>query len=754
MNKRFIAILLALCMVMSILPSVAMAETFIVKDLEIQGTVPKSLANTTQEEWDILQLTNIERTKKGLSILMTFDLMQKIGGIRSDELVKLYSHTRPNNSNPFTVLEENGLSYSSGAENIARGQLSAQQVVKDWMNSTGHRKNILTEQLRYMGTGYTYDNNNRHWVQIFANNTGSECVSLDFDKDSRYFTVKLKNGITAYAPYDKDSVIIKDEKMTINYPGVSTYFDIPVEKVDTPADTVDTSKFPIQPNKDLSKTYVTPISYPMYNNLLSYAKEGKGSPFIILYWSKNCGYSLEIVPEINKRAQKYGVHIYTIDEYDEKNRINPSVAFFKVFDIKEVQWPVLIYFSGQKLYYQELSKPINTADNFERALLEWEFYDKYIDVSPTTEEIPDSNFKITSKLPNWSLKVGATVKDMTPIFSDSIKRPFTLSSSNSSVVKVEGNGLVAVGVGTAKITTTVENKWYKKTDSCEITVYDDGKKNPNEATNKTTASGLSVIAYPTKITYKLGEGFDTTGLNAVNNTDGKTTNVNDKITFYTSKTVELKQGRPFTTTGKKVIELRFDGKKVSEYTINVVAETAKAKHPFKDVLSGTYYEKPVVWALNNSVTSGTSSTTFAPNDTCTRGQVVTFLWRAKGSPEPTKAGNPFNDVKSSDYFYKAVLWAVEKNITSGTSAITFSPNDTCTSGQVGTFLWRSNGSPKATSTSNLAAKYSGQYYSDAIAWADSTGLLSGTDTAFAPNNNSPRADIVTYLYRNAGSPDI
>ncbi len=179
-----------------------------------------------------------------------------------------------------------------------------------------------------------------------------------------------------------------------------------------------------------------------------------------------------------------------------------------------------------------------------------------------------------------------------------------------------------------------------------------------------------------------------------------------------------------------------------------------AKHPFNDVPKGTYYENPVIWALNNGVTSGTSATNFAPGETCTRGQVVTFLWRAKGSPEPASTVNPFSDVKASDYFYKAVLWAVEKGITSGTSATTFSPNSTCTSGQVVTFLWRSNGSPKATGTSSLAAQYSGQYYSDAVAWVDSTGLLAGTGTAFAPNSNSPRADIVTYLYRNAGSPAI
>lgn len=162
----------------------------------------------------------------------------------------------------------------------------------------------------------------------------------------------------------------------------------------------------------------------------------------------------------------------------------------------------------------------------------------------------------------------------------------------------------------------------------------------------------------------------------------------------------------------------------------------------------------MIWALKNNVTAGTSGTTFSPNDTCTRGQVVTFLWRAKGQPEPTSTHNPFADVNSNDYYYKAVLWAVENGVTSGTSDTAFSPSDTCTSAQVVTFLWRSNNNPKTSGTSSLASQYSGQYYTDAVAWADAIDLLSGTGTAFAPNNNSPRADIVTYLYRNAGSPNI
>jgi len=179
--------------------------------------------------------------------------------------------------------------------------------------------------------------------------------------------------------------------------------------------------------------------------------------------------------------------------------------------------------------------------------------------------------------------------------------------------------------------------------------------------------------------------------------------------------------------------------------VNVVSA---ANNPFKDVSSSAYYHDAVIWALENGVTSGTSTTTFSPSDTCTRGQVVTFLWRSQGQPEPTTKKNAFSDVSATDYFYKSVLWAVEKGITNGTSSSTFSPEATCTKAQVLTFLWRTLDEPAASGTSAIAAKYSGQYYADAVAWADTNGMLSNMGSkAFNATNNCPRSDVVTYLYR-------
>lgn len=180
------------------------------------------------------------------------------------------------------------------------------------------------------------------------------------------------------------------------------------------------------------------------------------------------------------------------------------------------------------------------------------------------------------------------------------------------------------------------------------------------------------------------------------------------------------------------------------------ANTSGKSNPFTDVPENAYYKDAVLWALEKGVTTGVTATEFRPAAACTRGQVVTFLWRAKGSPEPRTKTNPFQDVSSSSPFYKAILWAQENGITSGTTATTFHPGGTCTSGHVVTFLWRANGEPAASGTSSLASANPGRYYTDAVAWADAAGLLEGTGSSFVPSNQSPRADIVTYLYRDMG----
>ena len=155
----------------------------------------------------------------------------------------------------------------------------------------------------------------------------------------------------------------------------------------------------------------------------------------------------------------------------------------------------------------------------------------------------------------------------------------------------------------------------------------------------------------------------------------------------------------------------------------------------------------MLWAVKENITSGTTATTFSPNESCTRGQTVTFLWREAGSPEPKTTINPFTDVAEGDYFYKAVLWAYENGITKGTSDTEFSPNDTVTRGQTVTFLYRMKGE-KTNGENPFADVKAEDYYYDSVLWAYENEITSGTsDTTFSPNDNCLRGQIVTFLYR-------
>ena len=169
---------------------------------------------------------------------------------------------------------------------------------------------------------------------------------------------------------------------------------------------------------------------------------------------------------------------------------------------------------------------------------------------------------------------------------------------------------------------------------------------------------------------------------------------------------------------------------------------------FVDVATGSYYEDAVDWAVENGITKGTDNTHFSPDGICTRAQAVTFLWRAAGSPKPETRTMPFTDIPAGSYYYDAVLWAVENGITKGTSNTTFSPNMTCTRAQIVAFLWRSEKSPAAGTVNPFADVNSTAYYAGAVLWALREDITKGTtSTTFSPDADCTRAQIVTFLWR-------
>ena len=198
---------------------------------------------------------------------------------------------------------------------------------------------------------------------------------------------------------------------------------------------------------------------------------------------------------------------------------------------------------------------------------------------------------------------------------------------------------------------------------------------------------------------------------------------------------------PFTVYGTK-------GEEASGTMAITIAQTMN----FIDVKASDFFYEPVKWAVNNKITNGTSSTTFSPYKNCNRAEIVTFLWRAAGSPEPTVTRNPFTDVNSvrDASYYKAILWASQKGITAGTNATTFSPYQECTRSQIVTFLYRYAGKPSGYYSNpfkDVSSVNEASYY-NAILWAVGKGITQGTSTTtFSPYASCTRGEAVTFLYR-------
>ena len=234
-----------------------------------------------------------------------------------------------------------------------------------------------------------------------------------------------------------------------------------------------------------------------------------------------------------------------------------------------------------------------------------------------------------------------------------------------------------------------------------------------------------------------------------------------------SGNVSVREGKDQTFTitpdkGYAVANVKIDGKSIGAvksytfenvrrtHTIEVIFMKANGNPQtgvFVDVAEGSYYEEAIDWAVEKGITNGVSSNMFAPNDPCTRAQIVTFLWRAAGSPAP-KSISSFTDVPADAFYAKAVAWAVENGITSGTGESKFSPNATCTRAQAVTFLYRASGSPAVSGSAEFSDVSATAFYADAVAWAAKKGITTGIGGGlFGADNDCTRGQIVTFLWR-------
>ena len=321
----------------------------------------------------------------------------------------------------------------------------------------------------------------------------------------------------------------------------------------------------------------------------------------------------------------------------------------------------------------------------------------------------------------------------------------TWESDNPEVATVDKNGkITALAVGKARITAAVVENGVTYSDFCDVivearpssshhsssstTYYDvnavvSGEGGSVAASTKRASKGTTVT-----VTATAESGYQVAQVSAVDK-DGKTVSLTDK--------------------GDGVYTFVMPASKVDVTAHFAQVQKPEEKDPYGDVSKDSYYYDAVKWAAETGVTTGVGDGLFAPEWVCTRGQIVTFLWRASGSPAPKATELPFTDVAADAYYAQAVLWAVENGITNGTSETTFSPDQTCTRAHAVAFLYRMSGSPAAAGStfSDVAAD---AYYRAAVAWAVEKGITNGTSgTTFSPDDTCTRGQIVTFLYRLA-----
>ena len=308
----------------------------------------------------------------------------------------------------------------------------------------------------------------------------------------------------------------------------------------------------------------------------------------------------------------------------------------------------------------------------------------------------------------------------------------TAVSGNGEPVSINGQALSTGGSATVAIpnsgTTDIVVKIGAKTYTLTIL------RNSGTGGNESGSGGAT--------SYTLT--FDTNGGSAISKVS-RTSGTTVDLTGYTP----TRDGYTFDGWySNRELTIKVTSIKLTSNTTIYAKWTAKSDMSFTDVADKAYYRDAVEWAVENGITKGTTATTFSPNATCTRAQAVTFLWRAAGSPEPKTSTMPFTDVNAGSYYYDAVLWAVENGITKGTSDTTFSPNMTCSRAQIVAFLWRSEKSPAAGTANPFADVKSTAYYADAVLWAVKEDITKGTtNTTFSPDADCSRAQIVTFLWR-------
>ena len=417
--------------------------------------------------------------------------------------------------------------------------------------------------------------------------------------------------------------------------------------------------------------------------------------------------------------------LYLNEQVDEYSKYHTSAAIGKVATL-----------TGEEAGY---------GYQYEKLYLEAGYTYYFVTSGNPNYPIGYNDISIGAKVTKTKDAPGLTASDVTATYGDRDVRvrASTVANSPLSYAVSAGSDVVAVDARTGALTIKGAGTAIVTVTAAETDLYCRATKN---VTVTVKPAVLTIQAYDKTIKVgqsapALGKGdYSVTGL-----VNGDQLVKEPTIAYASTPNTAVAGSVKINVSGAAVA---VPGNYDIHYVNGVLVIAAISS--FDDIKVGEYYYDAVIWAVNHDpqITNGTSKTKFSPDATCTRGQVVTFLWRANGCPEPKISVNPFTDVKADAYYYKAVLWAIEEGITNGTSKTAFSPDEPCTRAHVVTFLWRSAGKPAAGTANPFNDVAAGKYYTDAVLWAVSKDITNGTSAnTFSPDSPCTRGQIVTFLYR-------
>ena len=753
----------------------------------------------SDEAWEVLRLTNKERMSRGLNPLATSVKHQTAADVRAEELVEDYraDHSRPDGSPYYTAIDEQNIDYMTAGENIAQGYSSAREVVNAWMNSQGHRENILRNSFVMMGVGF--NSRGYTWAQDFTDSdrgfssmeiaAGQTVIPVDGQLDSLGAVVVLRgesfgdcympviDEMCQWAGSGKEG----DYTVTVRYGSLTARFDVTV------------SSTPTSSGGESSSAPVTPSSSTTVSEGDFKAVVSGGAATITAYTGKTGYETALVIPDTID-----GYAVTGIGEAVFKGKNFASVTFpaslrsigDSAFQSCSCTGPLILpeglqtiggrafdgsSFSGRVFIPASVTSIGIYAFSYMYSVTAFAVspsnscYSSYGGALYDKNRTVLYNYPIASDMEAYAVPESVELLYCTSFAKTQLKDLYVLNSYADCMtytfywtnVQVWCRGALSssmIGLNSisrlySPMPLDIRDADDSAIQSAVAATEARDRTIPLEPESQTVVKPSSGKSY-SLVSLLFGEGdFSRTWQSRTRTATGESVHNNPNSIKEGSKVlyqVVPAQGSTlisfsvFDDAGNK-LDFTAGANGVYNFTMpdSKVFVCVKVEPngyklpslPFKDVSADDYFFDAVCWALENGVTQGTSADTFSPTDTCTRGQVVTFLWRAMGCPEPKSADNPFEDVKESAYYYKPVLWAVEKGITNGTDAAHFTPAQTCSTAHILTFLYRALG---------IGAN---GWYEVAEAWAKGAGLLDGLDVTVAPGVECPRCDVVLFLYR-------